>query len=714
MADIADVHANRLSDIKKNVEEAHTYFKDNYDRYHKFTKFVFETSITPRDQEILTDLQKPDLEFNILESFVSRLRGEFAKQQPSLSVRGADGISDNEITPDFIKTIEIVEQYLRAIFFDASNDKLEYDIYSDLLAGGFSVIEAFTDYINDHSFEQNIYVKRAFDPTLCGFDPLARQSHKGDGRFCFQIYPKTAEEFKDEFGKSALEGFKYSKNIDGFGWSFRDERQEIILVCDYYEKKNKRATLVKLSDDRVMLKSEYKEMIEKEYPAGVLEVPPVIVKKRKTTITTICRYRICENEVLDYKETNFKYFPLIFVDGNSRMINDGDQQSQITRPYVYHAEGIQRLKNFAGQSLANELENLVQHKFIVALESVPDKYMEAYDNVQRMQTLFYHHFQDENSPEVILPPPREVQRPPIPREISDAFRMSDEMTQVILGSYDSVMGTNKLDISGEAIAKGAMQSNNASVPYIVGYIKGINRVAEIILDLIPKYYRTPRTLPVLLPSGKREYISVNNEGGIQLNYDSNSLQVKVETGVNFVMQKEIALKTIVNLMQASPAFAQFINEKGLMVLLDNIDIRGIDALKAEVEDWQKENEQKTQETEQIQKSMAKMQQQLAEIQGKAKAQKDVADAEKAMKEAAGPTDTEVDIMKIKKDAVFDAIEAKQNQQEIDMEMTEMLAQLQSMDVDAYIKNSEIDAEQARTFVDSIHTIAQIVNMNNNS
>ena len=49
-----------------------------------------------------------------------------------------------------------------------------------------------------------IPIERAFNPTLCGFDPLATTSHKGDGRYCFELYPMTQEEFAQEFGKDVL------------------------------------------------------------------------------------------------------------------------------------------------------------------------------------------------------------------------------------------------------------------------------------------------------------------------------------------------------------------------------------------------------------------------------------------------------------------------------------------------------------------------------
>ena len=86
---------------------------------------------------------------------------------------------------------------------------------------------------------------------------------------------------------------------------------------------------------------------------------------------------------------------------------------------------------------------------------------------------------------------------------------------------------------------------------------------------------------------------------IFVNYDENSLQVKVEAGVNFAIQKARALQQIVSLMQASPLFAQFMNTEGLPILLDNIEIRGIDQLKQMSEGWMQQMKMMQQQQQQM-------------------------------------------------------------------------------------------------------------------
>lgn len=698
MPDIAKKHTDRLKCLKQTVEEAHLYFAENIQRYEMFTRFVFKTSLDDTENATLADRGVPTIEFNILEAYISRLRGEFAKQQPGLTVRAADGVPLQMLDKPFIATLEVVEAHLRAVFFDGENDMLQYNVYTDLLAGGFSVIKVYTDYINEKSFEQNICIERVFDPTLCVFDPLARESHKGDGRFCAELYPLNKEDFENEFGSKITEKMKFTRSLSGFHWSFQNEEEEIILVCDYYEKQCKKETILKLSNGHTVLEKEYEKFLEAWEEQGNIEQPPAIVKTRKTLIEKIVRYRFCESALLDVTETNYKYLPLVFVDGNSVNVRDGASYVQMTRPYVYHAMGIQRLKNLAGQSLGNELENTIQHKFIVAVESVPADYQTAYQNVQKADTLMYKHFLDTRSPDITLPPPREVVRTPIPPQIAETFRMSDEMTQIILGSYDGAAGQNNGQMSGIAFARSAIQSNNASMPYIVGLIKGLNRVAHIYMDMMPRYYRTPRSLPILLPDGKREYFEINKKGSLYMNYDPNHLQVKVEVGVNFAMQKEIALQTIVSLSQSMPNFAQFFSQKGLQTLLDNIEIRGIDSLK-----------EKAVEYEQEQAQMQKMQQQQQMQQVQLQSQMQQMQMQQAQKELQAPTQTQLEMMAIQERAKLDAANVAIKERDSQTKFVELMAKIQNQNVENEVKLAEVDAENSRTAVESAIHISSHLN-----
>ncbi len=612
--EVAKRYQDELPQIKKNIKNSYEAFKPNYDRFNEFRRFIFETSLTADDITLLTQLSKPQIEFNVSEAYISRLMGEFSKQEPSIQVGAEDQDNADPVT------VHVVEGFIRHILRDNKNHHTRWELMKDIYSGGFSVGKVLTKYAHSMSMDQVLEIDRVFDPCLCGFDQMARYSHKGDGRFCFELFPRELELFKEENPHVNVNKVSFNRSFAGFNWSYLNGNEKIMLVADYYKKKLRDTKILKLSPyyqgdkiikNKVVTVDDYEHMLQEWELSGRTEQPPVPMgKTRKTQLETICRYRCIETEVIEYVETNFTFFPLVFFDGNSIMLKNPKTSGavqQMTRPYVYHAKGAQKLKNFAGITLANEMENIVQHKFLVAKEALPKEmdWLNSYKDMQKPNNMVFNAFFEQDPDHPIPNPIREIQRVPTPPEVVQTFASTDSLIQNILGSYDAALGINDNQLSGVAIIEAATQSNAAAMPYIVGFLQGLQRVAEIIVDLIPKYYKTPRTVPVMGIDGKADYVKVNGDEGVDMFYDTNVLNVRVEAGVSFQIQKSRALQQLIALQQASPLFAQFMNEKGLSVLLDNIEIRGIDQLKMMVEDWQEELAK--------QKQMA-MQQQQQEMQ----------------------------------------------------------------------------------------------------
>lgn len=596
MKPVADRYQSALSRIKASVRNSHDYFKDNYDRYADMTRFVCESNLTGDEVTLLQTMGRPQLEFNVLASRVARLLGEFSKQEPDITVT-----ADNQERVDWVM-LKVVEQHLRHVLLDIDNHHMRYQVYKDLLIGGFSTIKVYTDYANPMSMDQVIRMERC-EPTLCVFDKITKYSHKGDGTFCAELFPKAKEDFEAEYPDVQLGTLSFKRAFAGFNWSYiNDQSQEVVLVADYYEKKKIEKTIVQVRDGRVMEKQEYDKMV-KEW--NDLTVPPSIVgKPRKTLIDKIVRYRIIENQVLEYVETDYKMLPLVFVDGSSAMVRTPKNGNikQVCIPYVYHAKGAQRLKNFAGIALANEIENQIQHKVMVAKEALPKEegWLEAYKNVQTASNYVYNAFYEENPEQPIPNPIREVNRVPAPPEIVQAFTGADSLMEQILGSYDAALGINNNQLSGVAIVEGATQSNSAAMPYVVGFMQGLQRAAQIYVDLLPKYYTTPRTIPILDEEGKRYFVKINQEEGLPFDFDTNVLNVVVKAGASFQVQKSRTIMMVKEMMGMSPQFSEFIASKGLNFVLDNMEGKGIEQLKAMVDDWQKEQDRLKQQALQMQ------------------------------------------------------------------------------------------------------------------
>jgi hypothetical protein len=601
---VAKTYQEDLERIKENVVRANDYFKPNYERYAYFMDFVFNTSITEADRVVGNSLQKPVLEFNILEAYLSRQYGEFSKHEPSITVTSDDG------TPVSPETIQAIEDHLRHIIFESAKDGVQYNTYRESMGGGFSMLKVVTEYaskMGNNAFKQVIKLKKVFNPVLCGFDPYSTAPHKGDADFCYELYPMKRDDFEKQFPSANTNNVNYSRSFEGINWSYVSDREEYIMVCNYFEKKKKRIKIVEIPDGSVMTKDDYKTMIEEWNASGKLEQAPIIVNERWTNQDIICRYILMETEVLSHTETDFESLPIVFFDGNSVVLQHNSNNSfrQMTRPYVYHARDLQRLKNFAGSTLANELENMVQHKFIVKREALPEEkaYLDIITNIQQPGTVIVNAFMEDNPNQPIPDPIREIARVPAPPEVINTFQMMEQSVQGVLGSYDAALGVNDNQLSGVAIIESASQSNATAMPYVVSYLQSLSWAANIMVQIIPKYYTTPRTIPIVRKDGTRAYQKINQPGGIDFNYDSNAMQVKVEAGVNFQIQKRQALEQMISFSKAIPAFGEFVNDDGLDIALDNFDVRGADVLKERAMEWMKKRAAQKQQAEQMQQQM---------------------------------------------------------------------------------------------------------------
>ncbi len=719
--------SEQLARIKKNVSTAYMYFDDNYKRYREFRKYVFRESINEQQRAVLQQLNRPVVEFNILEAYISRLLGEFSQHEPGIEVSPAEGIPVDQ------QVLDVVEGHLRHILHDANKNNFSYEIYKDLLSGGFSVAKVWTDYASPMSFNQQIYLARTFDPTMCGFDPMARTSHKGDGQFSFEIYPMLEDDFKREFPDVEISNVGYMRDIEGFNWTYKDiQGQKIMLVADYYEKKRKKVKIVKLANGRVMTEKNYIKLQEYWVREQFLEQIPVVVgSPRMTELETICNYKIIEDKVLEYKETDYSYLPHVFIDGNSILLTQGTANTtyQMTRPYVYHAKGIQDMMNYSGQTICNSMENLIQHKYIIKKEAIPQEqdYIEALNDVQRASTIVVNAFNENNPDQPIPDPITNVQNIPLPPEVMASFQVTGQLTQAILGSFVSNQNKDNQNLSGKAVIESASADNAAAMPYVVGYLAGLNQIGLIIVDLMPKYILGKRVIPVENKGGEKDYQEVNSPGNAMIAYDEKAIKVNIDAGVNFQVQKSQAMQQIVGLMQASEEFGRFMNsEQGLKILVKNLTVYGADELQEAVPEWLQAQQQAQQQQMQMQQQamqndprMIKAQADVQKVQmeGQTKQQQMQLDAMRMqMEQQQQEFDNQIAIAKMANEKILNdskmlEAEAKVNQMQIDsaVRLEEAQTSHENHALDAAVKIAGMQSQQHHDSLathELMHTIKQ--------
>lgn len=634
MGEITKKYQDELPRIKKNVENAFSYWKDNYDSYWEWSDFVYVTTINEDWKAYLQLTQTPCVEFNIVEPFINRQCGEFVKNEPAVYVSSEKPDQAN------VNLEQVIEGFFRHQFHEAMKSGIQRQTYANMLAKGFGVMKVWTDYKNNSTFDLDIFWDNAFDPTLCFFDPLAKKHHKNDGAFAGECYLFSEEEFKQTFPKSTTDGMNFTKattdgmnfttNVGSFNWCFSQLDKKIVLVCDYFERSKKRTKIVKIATGDVMTYENYNKVVSDIETYGLPIATPEIVDERYVLKDTVVKYRITDKEVLSYEETNYTSLPYVWFIGSSTKTKNSGTIKEVCRPLIYNAKGAQQLKNISGQSLISAIQNQPRKQWAVPVEGIPAGQEDMYKDDNVPGVVLYNVFSKTN-PEKPLPAPQLIQPTMINQEFANSFQIADRSAQASMGIYDAALGINDNQLSGAAIDAGAMQSNAAVVPFNTSYMDSLNQVANIMLELMPKIWTDKRTVQVKTNNGKTASVPINNKG-IEgspdfTKLDPENINIKIEAGANFALQKNKSLKSMAELSQAFPIFSAFLQQtpEALKVIADNLEISGKDMLLKLIDGFveqQKVAMEKAKQNPQPSPDMMMMQLKQQELQLKSKQSED--------------------------------------------------------------------------------------------
>ena len=702
----------RLEEIKKNLRVAHKYWQENYDRFHNMRRFLYYSTLTDDDKTKLMALKKPILSGNVLEAFVSRTMSTFIESDPNIAIQKESCLPKPDAQYD--AEAEFLECHIREKLRDAETQSFKKGVFEDAISGGFGWGEVYVRYPHPRSWQYEIGVEKCYDPTLCVCDPDAKEPNKGDAEYICRIVPFTRHRFVEVYGKEKGKDLKFVRattaSLADFHWTYAVGDIEIVLVGEYYWKKRKRARIYRLSNGMSVTRKEYDELLLKYELSGAIEQPPIPVEDRMEEFTVIMRDEVCETEILSSEETPFSKHPLIFCDGNSKFLKNAVNMGmqQITRPCFYQAVGAQKLKDFAMQTMGSEIENMMMSKLLAPIEGLPqnENFLKAYTNYQQSSVITYNSY-DLDTPDKQLPPPREIQRTPTPAIVTETFSGSDNLIHRILGDLN-MQPLLQRDASGEAIKQSSLQASETMTPYYDNFYQFLQRVVEVMVDIIPKYYDTPRTVPVRGLDGKRGYRVINDPNdpeSINIQYNPDELKVNVTAGVNVKAQKQIALKQLSGMMNMLPSMSQFIDQEAGDIIIENTDIDKKDEMQARYEKWKEKNKQQQEQTSQM-KQQAETQMEQALIQKEqSAAMKNQADATSTMKklsdaEAQFIAKTILDEQKANREFSIDTAKLAIDQERADIEAIKVQLAAQQGKIDVILRAAQIDAENARTAVES--------------
>lgn len=596
----------------KNIKEWNDYFEPNNNSYHNSRNFLYSSTVSDREKSMNQLNKKATTEYNLLLANVKRLEGQFTYMMPWFTVHAKQGAKNS---PQMDLLIEFIQDHFAATFEPSANDWMALKQYNHGLTGGFANSFIYPKYLGEMSVDQGIAIESIDDPTMVGYDIRSKLHHKGDGKYAYELIPVDRDILVDRYGNKVKDNVGGDSTIAGVTWQYNKADRDVVLVCSYYYKEEKEGKIVKLSDGRTMKVTDYERMLDKW--TSYLPAPVPIHKPIKKKFTTISHCLFTDGEILEeHKNTVYDDLPYVFWDFSSQVLATnitGNTYQQITMPYTAKAMDSQRTKNVMGQMILTSAVTADASTYIIPEESLPrdPSRLRAWTdpNFARIKTYKATLNGDPTKP---LPPPQPAQQASVSPEFFQMFIAMDSLIQAQLSTFDpTALGTNGNDMSGKAVRQGTIAAAMAAMPFMTGIEQGMQRNAQIYMHLMPKIMITPRTVPVMKIDGSREYIMINEPKSLTMEFDPQDFQVDVECGVTCDAQKQDSLDAMYQMAQILPNFAQFLNDEGIPTLLDNYDIRNVEALKAKYEEWQ-EKQQEQQQQQQGQPNPEMIQLQIAQ------------------------------------------------------------------------------------------------------
>lgn len=531
-------------DIKQIVE----LFKDDLERESenrnaaeadiKFAKLGEqwpEQAKREREQE-----GRPCLTLNKMPTFIRQVVNDSRINSPQIKVKPVDDDAD----PD---TAEVLSGLIRNIEYTSQAD-VAYDTALDAaVTGGMGFWRVATEYCDEQSFAQDIFIRRITNPLSVVFDSHSESLDGSDWRHASLIDHLTEDELKRRH--------KAKKDVGSFdGEVGQNDDEDLIRIAEFWHIDEVSEKLLMLSDGSVLTEDEYlKPHPEIGIPLKdiLADLGVVVARERKSSKRVVKQY-ICGSEIIETNDWAGKWIPIIPVFGDEVFCNG----KRYLKSLIRDAKDSQQNFNYWRSGATEAVALGPKTPFIGpsgAFDSAAGKWETA--NVKNHSYIEYDGgIAPQRQPFVGVPAGM----------LQEAMNASDDM-KAIIGIYDASLGARSNETSGKAIMARQREGDVSTFHFIDNLAKSIAHTGRILVDLIPKIYDTERVIRVIGADGESKNVPLKKptqHKGVQRIFDLGvgKYDVAVDTGPSFTTQREETAQQMTELVRNFPQAAPIIGD----------------------------------------------------------------------------------------------------------------------------------------------------------
>lgn len=505
---------------------------------------------------------RPCLTVNKVPEHVRQVTNEQRQNRPAIKVLPVDDKSDPELAEKLTGLCRHIE--------NVSDADIAYDTACEQqVIHGEGFWRIVTEYVDDDSFDQEIYIRRIRNSFHVHVDPDIQDATGMDARFGFIDEMLTEEEFEQKYPDAKPVDWDEAGEIP----EWYDSGEKKIRIAEYFHVENEPAELYLWSDGSTGF----------DVPGNVsiIEQP---VRTRKVNRRRVKWCKLTGSEVLDERDWAGKWIPIIRVIGNELDVDGRIEISGMVRNIKDPA----RMYNYWVSQEAEVLALAPKAPFVVAegqLEGYEKQWAEA--NVKNLAYLTYKPVTEDGT---LLPAPQRQLPPMMPAAFLQAKAGASDDIKSVTGQYDPSLGQRSNETSGKAIIARKTVGDTSNFHYIDNLSRAIRFTARQLVDLIPKIYDSRRVARILGEDGEPDQIMIDPriptavqpvmaldprqgkevEIGRLYNPTIGKYDVVVTAGPSFSTRRQEAAQAMVQMTQANPQLWQVIGD----LMVKNMDWPG--------------------------------------------------------------------------------------------------------------------------------------------
>jgi len=433
---------------------------------------------------------RPCLTFNKCRQHNLQIVNDARQHKAQIKVTPTGGRATYEAAQVFSGIIRRIEYQSKAI--DAYSTAIYHQVET-----GIGYCRVVTDYADEDSFDQEIFIRRIPDPRTVYLDPDAKDYDKADMRFAFVFNDIPRDRYEAEHGKGDMPAPAALDNGDG--WNDKDHVRE----CEYWRRNDRTETVHQMGDGSVVRDEDMHGPVEID-PTGIRlnRVRENAAATRDIARPEIEWFRIVGDRIEERKTWPGRYIPIVPFIGEETIIEGAMDRKGHTRCLI----DAQRMYNYWSSSAVEHVALQGKVPYIAPARAV-EGYTKYWDtaNTTNYSYLPYNDMDDAGQP---IRAPERAQPPQMAQAYLEGMNVAKEDMMLCSGQYEAEMGAPGNERSGTAINARQRQGDNATYHYIDNQAKGIRQIGRILLDMIPKIYDTARVVKIMGEDGAESDVAL--------------------------------------------------------------------------------------------------------------------------------------------------------------------------------------------------------------